>query len=336
MLKKKAVQLPEEPDFSSLDAAVSELSKQTAALLGNNGEKIKVASKPTLPKKRNHLANKGKSFDIIHNAKKKTTTQAKLKAATPAQSITAKAEEHALLPDHASISFNEKPESSQEGAKVEPEPAKKKGHKATPPVISQHHTKLSSAVAGKSITLEANNAKNTEALEAPEAPVDPLKEETLSVSHTSLNFEQNSTEPVKKESQPTDTKPEISDNALSKNDDGNVRPEPVKEAEFIASNSSSTKNKVTKEETESSALGSGELHANNLLSATQKKGYEPNENQQRPTVFDTNEYHPELHDWSKLGKNQSSLWLVLLILFVFAGVLAYFFIAGVPVPVINL
>lgn len=68
---------------------------------------------------------------------------------------------------------------------------------------------------------------------------------------------------------------------------------------------------------------SGEIASSNLVKKTAAKGYEPHENQATPAIFDTNEYHVSLHDWSKLDHTQSQKWYILALLLVIAGALAY-------------
>ena len=80
MLKKKSVKSPAEQDFKELDSAVSELSKQTEALLGSFESEAK-QEKPKMPKKHATVSRRGKSFDIIHDPKQNTKLPATLKTA---------------------------------------------------------------------------------------------------------------------------------------------------------------------------------------------------------------------------------------------------------------
>lgn len=50
------------------------------------------------------------------------------------------------------------------------------------------------------------------------------------------------------------------------------------------------------------------------------------------TVFDAEDYHPQLHDWSKLGKKRSYSWIILLILIPIAAFVAYYVITQEPLP----
>lgn len=308
MLQKNPPTDPDHIDFSSLDNAVSELSQQTAAILGENGEKVTV-KKPTLPKKQSSLAQKGRSFDIIHHPKQ-TQLQSSLKSVTSKEAITAKSEEHPLLPDHAGLGFNEKPnlntkESAEESAGVGATPSTEEDKEtAKAPlsnsIISQHQ--------GGSLSTGSPEE------EAEPAATDKPEEPKPAVSHTSSVFE-----PLKDSKTEPAEKPSVRAENSSPDE---VLPE-VKSDPVVSGNEST---EVAKDEP--SAEGSGELFANNLLSETKKKGYQPHESQQKPTVFDTNEYHPELHDWSKLGHSKSPVWIILALLLVVAGGLAYMFISG--------
>ena len=50
------------------------------------------------------------------------------------------------------------------------------------------------------------------------------------------------------------------------------------------------------------------------------------------TVFDTEEYHPELHDWSKLENTGSSIWLITLLIVVIVAAALYFTIFKQMLP----
>lgn len=310
MLKKQSAKKVAQPDFSTLDAAVNELSKQTAALLGDDGENLKTAPKPTLPKKHISPAKKGKSFDIIHSPKAKLRIAAKLKTATSTPSLEAGVEEHTLLPDHAGISFNEEPANQHSPAKKMTTSSEEEPKKATSPavIINHHGTTLRS-------NETVNSVVSTEgvSLETDEASDVPTNNEPTAVSHTALAFG-----PKEKESTP---------NANSSKDE-EAAEKTSNHSEQTETVTKNTEKSDTKDQSFNKSTEGGELYANNLVSPTIKKSYEPPEDQQKPTVFDTNEYHPELHDWSKLGKGQGYKWVVLSLLIAIAGVLAYMYISG--------
>lgn len=323
---KKNVKKPDKADFSSLDAAVSELSKQTAALLGETGEKAATSTKkPSLPKKHHTHAKKGKSFDIIHHPKQKTSLVASLKTTQPAEAIT-KQPDVPKLPENASESYNEKTNTTSD--KPLPQlvvtPIVRKN--SAPPVI-QHHT--------GTLNIGKNQMAETDKVTKIPLPNEANKEEkATTVSRTSVVFESKKAETQSEEKD----KSQVSDNK-------EIDSTPKEEAPATENTQSEVKQDEPaplpkKEESadlpkkESDGIlnlhdnDTGEVFANNLLDKTVKKGYKPHDGQQKPTVFDTNEYYPELHDWSKLGKRQSSKWLLLILLLVVAAGLAYLFISG--------
>ncbi len=315
MLKKKPTKKPEEHDFTALDQAVSELSKQTEALLGKTGEK---ASKPMLPKKRSIPHTKGKSFDIIHDPKHKTALKASLKTAVVShhKSESLVEETVPLLPDHATKSFNES-ESTEKVATSSTE------NTNPAPTIQGHSQGLAIHGQEESMTAEATL----------EEPADDATHEP-SVSHSAITFTEDKTTEL--ESEPPQTAPEESEATpeLSAEpetvDTKEVAPESEAEPKDTAIPKSDSK--ASEEPVEPPAYNSGELFANNLVKESKPHGYKPDENQQKPTVFDTNEYHPELHDWSKLEHGSGLRWLILLLLLVIAGALGYFVVSGQTVP----
>lgn len=312
MLKKKPAKKPDNQDFTALDAAVSELNKQTAALLGKADGKTE--AKPTLPKKQNRPQTKGKSFDIINHPRKNTTLQSNLKTAQKAPSAPVEPEK-ALLPDHAGKSFNELevhelPSIKTKGKDTPEEP---KPEDAAVPVIKQHTGKLS-------LTRDDEDVLGAE--EQPSA--DPVLESAApapqAVSHTSLSFEEKPEE-LKDEPAPETKKPE-------------KEPEPEKSQPSEVTETKEAKAE-TKESEEQLSNDSGELFANNLIKDAPPKRHEPEKGQQKPTVFDTTEYHPELHDWSKLEHQGGWKWFILLLLLAIAGGLAYLIFSGQRLPFLQ-
>ncbi len=78
---------------------------------------------------------------------------------------------------------------------------------------------------------------------------------------------------------------------------------------------------------------SGELYANNLVQHSEPKGYIPHANQKGMAVFDVEEYHLELHDWSSLNKNPRITRLLLLLMLVVIGAALYYF--GIFNPIFS-
>ena len=279
MLKKKPVKKPAEKDFTALDAAVSELTKQTEALLGKAEEK---PSKPTLPKKRSIPHKKGKSFDIIHNPKSKTKLHASLKTAkvtAHSTSLIEPKDEPTLLPDHAGKSFNE-----LDSAVSEPTDEK--------PIQIKHHE-------GSLVPLHEEpeqSAKNAE------TPSEDETIETASISHTSLSFEEKEVEPEDSTTEQVtekNTKPEKEE----KQQNADEKEESAEEEKAVEKISDDA---PAEPAPDLPAYNSGELFANNLVKERKQNGYKPLEDQQKPTVFDTNEYHPELHEDRKSTRLNSS------------------------------
>ena len=73
---------------------------------------------------------------------------------------------------------------------------------------------------------------------------------------------------------------------------------------------------------EETVSSSGEIYANNLVKPVEPKGFTQADDQPQPTIFDTEEYHVAIHDWSKAGDHKSHKWLSFLILLVVAGIVA--------------
>lgn len=296
MLKKNASKKLKDKDFTALDAAVSELSKQTEALLGS--ATTNKADKPTLPKKKAAPTVRGKSFDIIHNPHQKSSKRATLKTAHVTRHKVAPAlKPLELLPDHAGKSFNELEPETQETVDDA------KSTSSTP--LVKHH--VNSLVFTSDETTEPDNQdtpkeqseKSVAQPKADEAPEPPVEAEST-------------------KEKPVDSKDENTEEPLAK---------------FEPSSSQDSSEDTTEEATvEPPAYNSGELFANNLVKEVKKKSYKPDENQQKPTVFDTNEYHAELHDWSRLEHKSGLSWLILLALVIIAAVIAYFILSGQTIP----
>lgn len=60
--------------------------------------------------------------------------------------------------------------------------------------------------------------------------------------------------------------------------------------------------------------GSGQVYANNLVQSSNPAGYKPHKTQPTLAVFDAENYHGELHDWSRLGDRRGRQWLFLSVL----------------------
>jgi hypothetical protein len=282
-----------------LDDAVNELSKQTEALLGKSGEKLSVRhaaeSKPELPKKLKLPKNRGFHFDIIPGTSKTQLKPTfKATAAMPAQKL-------------LEAEYDDGPIQDQATLKVMPagEPAGQPGDEAGSLLISGHAAG-SLHVDEPSDHDETQGQKPISTKATVKAPAFQLPESRQSAPTSSESTDAQ----YKKKDRPTE------DSDLSTN------------AEDISETSQNIK--IDKEGTiktdEPSAEGSHEVYANNLVKDTQPKGFQEHPGQQKPTVFDTNEYHPPLHDWSTLERRTPVAWLVVGGALLGAAALFYLFI----------
>lgn len=320
--KKKSI-LPTGDDYKTLDSSVDDLSKQTSELLSHFGEtkltedksKESSATKPANLKRR--PAKAGKSFDIIAAPSKKSVVK-KRPAVIKAD------QDEELLPEHASKSFNEP------------------GYEEMVPKESINTGEIQAS----------GDDKITE-----EAPVE-ISSAITSKPPGSLHFQQadseseNTTNLVDEKEEPTGEEENETNNKLEPSSQTVIAPltngDNAKDAEEVDSgtdqtNRSESKNAEEDETTISDQetilsekdTDTGELYVNNLVKTTDKNGYVAPEGQQKPTVFDTNEYHPQLHDWSKLENKNGVKGYFLALLLVVAGALAYLILSGIEIPFIG-
>lgn len=305
MFKHKKQSKLEDDHFTALDAAVSELSKQTDALLSGFGTESNRATttneKPTFTKKKNVLHTKGKSFDIIHDPKRRAHLKATLKSAAPVTRLIP-VETELLLPGQASKSYNELSEPSEKNVVVPVETSK--------------------------IQLNENRLDTREPVVSgvDSEPVITSTSPSKAVSHTTLSF----SEPEQSES--TDNKSTTQEPKVSKDP---IQPVAELSQEEVVTDSEKKIKAEEAKETEVEKLdeqNTGTLYPNNLVKDTEPKGYEAPETEGKPAIFDTETYHPELHDWSKLDHSNSKKWILLVLLLVVAGSGAYFILSGQKLP----
>lgn len=315
MLKKKSIK-PDQEEFSKLDSAVVELSKQTEALLG--AIEPSNESKPKLPKKHDVVRHKPKHFDIIHDTKQ-TKLRATLKAVPKPE------EKQKLLAD---------PREVYESAK-EAEPAELSSTSAA--VVHSHKE-------GILQTASIRPAANTEDPEpfrsAAEESEVPVLIEPSAVRH-SISFgneAKNAPEEVSEHLNQGQIKEPLGEN-LSKDqeeltpteeeaDSSKIRDESTADSEHNASADNPVE--AISAKADSNAYR-GELNANNLVKEAQPKGYEAHSTD-KPVVFDTDEYHPELHDWSKLEHRPTIGRLLLVLAVVIVGAVAYIMLTDQNLP----
>lgn len=296
ILKKKKSSIPKVQDTASLDAAMSELSKQTEALLGSFQDQAE-SKKPQLPKKNQKtVVARGKSFDIIHDPKRTSKLHATLKAA-PAKkvAVVAQVDAELLLPPVATKSYNELTSSGSD------QQAQSKKKSSTPQIINHHESTLSVGTISESQS-EPQEVADQATPEQVSKMANPA-----AVSHNSIVFE----EPAQKEatdSEETEQHPDES--ALKAQNTSELKDEPKEDQSYT----------------------SGELFANNLVKNVKPKGYQPEKETKVPAVFDTEEYHVELHDWSKLEHKNGGKIVLLLLLLVVAAVAGCVVLFGYKLP----
>ena len=302
--RRKKSELPDDKDLEVLESSVNQLSQQTSALLSHFGEgKQKRLGNEKNTKNTNNIKKintpkkqVAKSFDIIASPSKSTKLKAKLKTADTVH-------EMELLPEHATDSYNEKPGGDSVGATVEQETKSRNKDTDQLPSIQSNHTTGS---------LNMNMPAEQEGVEAD--IITNLKAGTEKDALGKLEAQKKvSTESVRAEQTL-----KFEDNKA----DGGKAPEEAKEV--VAQSSDTSKNE--------SLNGITSSIANNIQP---EAGYKAPDSQQKPTVFDTNEYHVELHDWSKLEYKSNTLWYLLGLLFAIFAAGIFFIVSGFSVPFIG-
>lgn len=336
MFKKKDSKQPESntTDFTALDSAVSELSKQTEALLGSTDSQAKV-TKPKLPKKHAAVHAKAKSFDIIHDPSRKTKLKSTLKTAPKAAaqellSASVDDESDTVAGDSqnasAAIVHAHKEGSLHSGTVVKAEQVSESAAKAEEPKlvtkISESETEEASvqlqdkAAAHNLLSFDDETKDDGKASEADPAKLPESAHDETEEAIAVVVPEVSETKIVDKTKADTTAVSKIEEEATD-----------TKEPE--SSDEKETKETEIKDESDSYR---GELYANNLVKEVEPKGFIKSDDSSKPAVFDTDEYHPELHDWSKLESHSGLNWLLLVLLLVVAGGVAYFVLTGQKLP----
>lgn len=327
--KKNKSVIPSSNELAALDGSVDELSRQTEALLKGFGDVApkndsptrKIAPEQKTPeiketptKPRPHTPAKqgvARSFDIIHTPAKRKL-QASLRSQPQPQSS------DRLLSSHAGLSYNEQtppapkePEeltASNAPAIVHPHATgalHMKGEEdAQAPEDSQGTPEDTSAVTPKrETTLESSAAADT-------------KVEEKSSATQSLTFQTD-------EQSPVDESPEQTEDTTP----------PQEESSEAASDSDATTVEHAKQKDE--PLPRNSSYSATASQSSDPKGYEPVEGQTLPAVFDTHEYHPELHDWSKLEHRSHATKYVIALLLVIVAILGYLVVSDTALPFIG-
>lgn len=340
MLKKKSSKKTDSKDFSALDSAVSELSKQTEALLGSfKDTESEKKLKPNLPKKQTVGHPRAKHFDIIHDPKNTSKLHATLRAvpkvkeidtelpvpAKQAQEAELKESKTALVLPHKEGSLSTQAKTVQ--YKSKPEKADEVSNE--------------DAVAVKQLT----KTDATSALSFEEADQEHSKEPAAQDKSQATESDTKSAEPTDSHQKQTEVPISANDESAtdSENDGSSVAAaesateKPIDKSDVSKDTAGSIEEPEENEKTEAleSSAYRGELYANNLVKEAEPKGYQANDDEEKPALFDTEEYHPELHDWSKLEHKSSTSWLLLILVLVAAGALAYYVLTGQKIPFIS-
>ncbi len=280
---------PKPTDFTTLDQAVSELAQQTEALLGSANSQKK---KPVLPKKNakkstTHIT-KGRSFDIIHPGHKAGSLKPLMRE-TAAPTATHKSQEP--------IQLLSAPADKRLPADTKDEPSRAA---SAPAIITAHSAgtlrakALEEEVDVPETEVSSVAEKETNAVPSKE-PTAKDSQEVIPASHAALSFKDYQQEPLP--AAPSD------EDAVE-----SVVPD-KKEQQSIQAHSVAVDAPATQE-----AEQSPDSWANSLAKDTVPEDRKVSATPQKPTVFDTNEYHPALHDWSTLGRKKRWTWIVLLLL----------------------
>lgn len=319
LIKPKNVSvLPAKEDFSALDSAVSDLARETEALLGKTGEKM---SRPVLPKKKPAANSRAKSFDIIHNPDTNKRSEALLKAPHPGQKL--------LEADEA--------EAKQSADKIEAD--MKDPEVDNVAEVSVHSPGALKFNEGKTIEPTGKDKSSKVEVKTKSSEIKDVGEAEVSESNEPLDYEAEA---------PSKT---LTDKSGSEsNEDSKVDDKPDKEVDSKDSAKSDIKADDSKPENDpmdgiislaeqgdpdepakTDSSHKVQLFSDNLSeSKTDDDGEEDGD---QPEIFDTDEYHPTLHDWSKLEHHSS--WppavLLLLLVVVFAGVI-YAVVSGIQLP----
>ena len=312
--KKKSSELVEN-EHMALEEAMSELSRQTDALLTQT--KTEKKSKPKLPTKK--LANeqpeenpkparkviphrKGAHLDIVGHGSVKINV-------TNANSTLKDIPDHELLPEHAGLSKNEKPSditSSVSDPKSDESKEDVKSPSLPAAVIRPH--------VGQKINMNvsAEGDEPTKLIEKPDSQEEKIEK---------------SEEKDEKPKSETTKQAAPANKPKAEKVEGSKAPGPVEE-EVKAKNEPELSEKEEDSEPKSEVKKSEpEVTVSDVDAKPEDDGIIKltEDQKEKPTVFDTAQYHVELHDWSKLSHSSHWSVFILLLLVALAGGLAYLY-----------
>ena len=339
---KKVSVLPTPVEFSDLDRAVSELSKQTEALLGKSGEKM---SKPTLPKRASPRGHKSaRSFDIIHSADANKKTDSVLKASHPSQKILPSQDEKLLSSgtDEKEVKTPVKPLASdiiknhtvgalkftdKSVGDTQIDPVKIDSEADTEKDKQKPGKTDSSNVAGSSIPkgiadsdlpkpdvpqAEDGTSSNTEPSQAEEdsgtsnAQDEISNQENDSSGKSDLDVNQPEQESVEDTKPDTETLPEV---------------EVLESSDPTAPATTDTFKNI-------------QIYSDNLDSDAKDDDSttDSDKDSDKVDVFDAEQYHGTLHDWSKLEYHNRAPIIILLLLTIVLAAGVYLIVTGASLP----
>lgn len=330
--------LPAKDDFSELDSAVSELAKETEALLGKTGERM---SKPILPKRSTNKtksstsgkesaelslntgvksSSKAKSFDIIHPTKA-TKTESILKAPHPGQKLIEANESEGSAPNE--------PETDTESTTIRfTSDATVSTHK--PGSLKFTEAKNIQPIKDQDVDSDETSSKQEDKLDEPNQL--EVKESSLS-DETNDKFEEDSESDNLDSHKKTedvldkDTKDATVENPKP-NDD--IESKPDTNTEDKSEEDESQKNENKEDTALTDPTKKVQLYSDNLTKGEDEEDSE--DDNYAPAILDTDEYHPTLHDWSKLEHHSRGPIFVLLLLSVILAAGLYIVLTGIKIP----
>lgn len=333
VLKKKKLSksknvsaLPAKEDFSVLDSAVSELAKQTEALLGKTGEKM---TRPVLPKKESESNSKAKSFDIIHNPDGKKRSEALLKAPHPGQKLLEADDSDEPDTSDSKVVTKSKPEATVASGLSAHTPGALKfaGGKTIEPIVDGKQAKKSNVKSPSPKPIPPAEIKELEAQEDQNLTPDAVEaDEDIKITDDSTDgniteVDISNHKSISNVDNDDDTEISEVDSGMNKaevsiEDDGKT------DGVGLGKQGDSNKSKGT------DSSQKIQLFSDNLDDSKS----DDDEDGPQPEIFDTDEYHPTLHDWSKLEHQSAWPKVVLLVLLVILAAGVYIIVSGVKLP----
>ena len=360
MLNKKKITKPTKHDEAALSAAMKELSKQTEALLGSSEpKKAPPVKKPQLPKKQSLQKSRGKSFDIISQPKHPRKLKATLKTVEPKLLKPV----HTTSPQHQISEHVSKKSTLTSGVQTAKSLSTSSRSAVAPTIV---HQKGRLQIQPQPAETDQASIVTNEPKEAPSASVARTgiifsEEDTQEVIEQTPSDDDGATII---EQETDDVNEWIGESSSHTNSQKSVEEEDSQVAAevkvFLAFNMIRVIHVLpkacndliptilkTKSPTnprpiaatnlidQAKSVASNKNQSETRMKAKKPKGYQPLASQQKPTVFDTNEYHVDLHDWSKLDHSANSKWILFVLVAVLLGAFVYLIVLKQPVPFVS-